>query len=605
MIARLWALLGLLLIPACLLAAGSEQTINTLPAANSGFQTNLANFLKREDAKRYQQQFESFVVSGGTHATAASLTATPASMIAYPGGYYVTEIGSITYLDNETTWVIAHKDLTGSLGNFARVPGTHYLIDSVSGSKPTLPADSAWLMVVTTAGGSITAVTDLRTRVPYAGTFLFAELPASSLRGRLAFVSDKGPAGIIYYDTGFGWVSLLANPMTTQGDMIGASSGGFPIRIAKGSANQILGMNNGASAQEYKTVTAGSGITVSHSANAVTIAQAGTSPAGALQMYMGTTAPSGWLLCDAAAYDGDTYPDLFDVAVTNASVWGRGPPIGTFTVNTGTDTATLTAHGQANGSRVHVANSGGGLPSGLSADTKYFIINATTDTFQFSLTVGGAVIDITTAGTGTQSLYDKFQVPDLRARTPVGISANSHDFTISAVDTGTEQITLESNTALYTGDSTFYDTSAGAIGGLTDATTYYVIRVSATVVKLATTEANALAGTAINLTSAGSGTQVLRQTYTTRTIGTYGGTENVAGGTHSHALTDPGHVHDIAANGGSGSTHSAVTLSTIQDQSTSGVVKSGTTGLTVTNTSALGGGANLSPFLAVNFIVKT
>jgi len=52
--------------------------------------------------------------------------------------------------------------------------------------------------------------------------------------------------------------------------------------------------------------------------------------------------------------------------------------------------------------------------------------------------------------------------------------------------------------------------SGGALPGGTSATTYYIIRVDADTVKLATSQANALAGTAVDITSAaGGGTHTL------------------------------------------------------------------------------------------------
>jgi len=74
--------------------------------------------------------------------------------------------------------------------------------------------------------------------------------------------------------------------------------------------------------------------------------------------------------------------------------------------------------------------------------------------------------------------------------------------TISIV---TETITKAHSFA--TGNAVVYATGGGsAIGGLTAGTTYYVIRVDDNSFKLATSSANATAGTAINLTSTGSGT---------------------------------------------------------------------------------------------------
>lgn len=597
-----WIAVLLLCLPTLTFAAGSEQTLNTLPTNNASFLTTLQNFLKREDAQRFELQFAGFVVSGGTHSTAASLTAAPTALVAFPGGHYVTENNSITYANNETTWVIAHKDLTGNLSNFVRVSGTHYLIDSTSASKPSLPADSVWLMEVTTSGGSITAVTDLRTRVPETATYLLSELPAAGQRGRTAFVRDVG-SGTLYLDNGTAWVQeMSSNPMTTAGDMIVGGASGIPTRLAAGTANQVLGMNSGATAQEYKSVVAGSGIGVSHGANSITITQTVFPPTGSLQAYMGTAAPTGWLLCDGTEYDPDTYTDLFDVYIPNASGWGKGTALGTFTVNTVTDELTIAGHGRSNGERVHVATTTT-LPSPLTANTKYFVINATTDTLQLSTTAGGSAVNLTTSGSGTHSLYDKLKVPDLRARMPIGTGANSYTATISSVDTGTEVITLDSNTSIYTGAAVFYDTTAGVIGGLTDATTYYAIRVSATTVKLATTAVNANNGTAINLTSSGSGTQTLAISFTTRTVGIAGGAETFAtAANHNHNFTDPGHTH--TTNTGTGG--ALMEISPTGDGTVGGgaAVNSSLTGITMNSGVITEVGNNMTPFLAVSYIVK-
>ena len=55
-----------------------------------------------------------------------------------------------------------------------------------------------------------------------------------------------------------------------------------------------------------------------------------------------------------------------------------------FTVNVTTDIITSTAHGLSNEDRV-VLTTTTTLPAGLSPLTKYYVINATTNTFQLSL----------------------------------------------------------------------------------------------------------------------------------------------------------------------------------------------------------------------------
>lgn len=63
------------------------------------------------------------------------------------------------------------------------------------------------------------------------------------------------------------------------------------------------------------------------------------------------------------------------------------------------DAISSNGHGLANTNRVFVSPvAGESLPAGLSATTLYFVVGATTDTFQLSLTSGGAAVDITALG---------------------------------------------------------------------------------------------------------------------------------------------------------------------------------------------------------------
>lgn len=57
----------------------------------------------------------------------------------------------------------------------------------------------------------------------------------------------KGPAGS----------PGMANPMTTQGDIIYGGASGTPTRLAKGTAGQVLTMNSGATAPEWQTPSGG------------------------------------------------------------------------------------------------------------------------------------------------------------------------------------------------------------------------------------------------------------------------------------------------------------------------------------------------------------
>jgi hypothetical protein len=66
-------------------------------------------------------------------------------------------------------------------------------------------------------------------------------------------------------------------------------------------------------------------------------------------------------------------------------------------------TATWTNHGLPAGAIVQFSNSGGTLPTGIVAATDYYVQNPTSGTFQLSLTNGGALINVTAAGSGTNT----------------------------------------------------------------------------------------------------------------------------------------------------------------------------------------------------------
>lgn len=75
----------------------------------------------------------------------------------------------------------------------------------------------------------------------------------------------------------------------------------------------------------------------------------------------------------------------------------------TFTVNATTNLLNSTGHGLNNADDVTLKSSGS-LPTGLSAQQKYYVINATANTLQLSEMPGGSAVDITDTGSGTHTL---------------------------------------------------------------------------------------------------------------------------------------------------------------------------------------------------------
>lgn len=81
----------------------------------------------------------------------------------------------------------------------------------------------------------------------------------------------------------------------------------------------------------------------------------------------------------------------------------------TFTAAGATNIFTVASHGFRTGIKVRVSNSGGALPTGLAAGTDYYVIKIDANTFYLSTTYlgainGGAIIDITSDGTGTNTV---------------------------------------------------------------------------------------------------------------------------------------------------------------------------------------------------------
>ena len=96
------------------------------------------------------------------------------------------------------------------------------------------------------------------------GVWVFASAAArdaavtSPQEGNFAYLKDTN---VTTYYTGSAWANLdttgMTNPMTTTGDTIYSSSGSTPARLGIGTAGQVLTVNSGATAPEWKTASSG------------------------------------------------------------------------------------------------------------------------------------------------------------------------------------------------------------------------------------------------------------------------------------------------------------------------------------------------------------
>jgi microcystin-dependent protein len=105
-----------------------------------------------------------------------------------------------------------------------------------------------------------------------------------------------------------------------------------------------------------------------------------------------------------------------------------------------------------------------------------------------------------------------FNIPDYRYQVPRGRGGVADQAVLpAAVNISTEEITVTGHDYKRTGFRVKVSSTGTIIGGLAIDTDYYVIIVNSNTIKLATTRANALAGTAINLSSQGTGVHTISQ----------------------------------------------------------------------------------------------
>ena len=125
----------------------------------------------------------------------------------------------------------------------------------------TMPANSSALFNMVGTGKAV-----MISAVPVANSSYYIHNQTSSQTGNFN-ITGAGTAGSLTTGT----FSITGG---SDGDIFYQSSGNF-ARKSLGTANQILGVTNGGTSIEYKTITAGSGITVTPGVGSITIAATG------------------------------------------------------------------------------------------------------------------------------------------------------------------------------------------------------------------------------------------------------------------------------------------------------------------------------------------
>jgi microcystin-dependent protein len=195
-----------------------------------------------------------------------------------------------------------------------------------------------------------------------------------------------------------------------------------------------------------------------------------------------------------------------------------------------------------------------------------------------------------------------FNLPDLRGKVSLGSGTSVLASVIASADvsSGADTFTSLTDHKFSTGTKAVFSTSSSAPGGLTPGSTYYVIVVSATVFKLASSYSAAIAGSAINISSSGSGNQTFTSTSSTFTLGAIGGEEShvqVEGEVafHKHFIGDAFKRVGAGSTGFGPVINAGLTSAADQPYETTSEPSGG-----------YGGAMNImQPYLTVNHIIKT
>ena len=98
-------------------------------------------------------------------------------------------------------------------------------------------------------------------------------------------------------------------------------------------------------------------------------------------------------------YKGATIP-VSDFKFHRGTITKQITPFAITSIDVATNKIGIAAHPFANGDQIRLRSRTGLLPSPLSTDVKVFVVNKSVNDFQVSYTAGGAVIDLTNAGSG-------------------------------------------------------------------------------------------------------------------------------------------------------------------------------------------------------------
>lgn len=220
----------------------------------------------------------------------------------------------------------------------------------------------------------------------------------------------------------FGELMLAATTTAAAQSLMNISS---PISVANGgtgvaslSANHVM-LGNGTSPVQLVAPGASGNVLTSNGTTWESSPTGGV-PTATVMDYAGYTAPSGYLLCDGSAVSRSTYSALWAAISSSSTVTITIASPGVITWN---------SHPMQNGDVVRLQTTGA-LPTNLTVNTTYYVVNSAANTFQLATSRGGSAINTTGTQSGTHTAIfapwgwgdnsTTFNVPDFRGRVSSG-----------------------------------------------------------------------------------------------------------------------------------------------------------------------------------------
>lgn len=296
---------------------------------------------------------------------------------------------------------------------------------------------------------------------------------------------------------------------------------------------------------------------------------------GTIQMWPTNTAPTGHLLCDGTAVSRTTYAALFAVIGTT---FGAGDTTTTFNLPNYVNRMPFGANAPTTASVTGTINGAffnGAISNGSgAAGTTLTVSSVVSGTIAIGQTISGAGITAGTtivSGSGLSWVVSASQLVSSTTITSTGTT-----LTVSAVGSGTLLAGQTITGSGITANTIITAQLTGTTGGVGT----YTVNIS-----------QAVASTTITANPSVS-------------VGSTGGNVDAVVVSHTHALTDPGHVHGGIYTKVGSQIQAGSDIYSLMSGTTSNTT-SAVTGITVDTAGVSGTNANLPPYLGINFIIKT